>query len=249
MDHQAGTAYISSHRLFYIDDRRNSPSPSSFALDLSYVAQTDYYAGLFKSSPKVTLHLSGSPTPSVAAVQDESISGFESWECEVCAFRNPPGLSPAAAGICGLCGVPRASVPNARNTITSNHLSSSLPSSSAVSSSISWHDTSISTGRRSSTVSCPACTFLNHSSLRLCEICSTELPRPPRQLKSAPSSRPSTPDDDDDTPAHKLIKLSFRKGGDKPFYAILKRCLKSKAWEVCQFDSYPCSWSQAVIIG
>jgi ESCRT-II complex subunit VPS36 len=28
-----------------------------------------------------------------------------------------------------------------------------------------------------------------------------------------------------------MIKLSFRKGGDKPFYAVLKRSLKSKAWE------------------
>ncbi|KAJ3512696.1 hypothetical protein NLJ89_g3369 [Agrocybe chaxingu] len=29
-----------------------------------------------------------------------------------------------------------------------------------------------------------------------------------------------------------MIKISFRKGGDKPFYAALKRSLKGKAWEV-----------------
>lgn len=171
---------------------------------------------------------------SVAGVQDESISGFESWECEVCAFRNPPGLSPAAARICSLCGVPRASVPNGHSTIASSHLSSSLPSSSAVSSSTSLHETSTSARSGTSVIACSACTFLNHPSLRACEICSTELPKPPRQLKSAPSSRPITPEDDDDggTPPHKLIKVSFRKGGDKPFYAVLRRCLKSKAWEV-----------------
>jgi ESCRT-II complex subunit VPS36 len=29
-----------------------------------------------------------------------------------------------------------------------------------------------------------------------------------------------------------MIKLSFRKGGDKAFYAVLKRSLMSKVWEV-----------------
>jgi ESCRT-II complex subunit VPS36 len=29
-----------------------------------------------------------------------------------------------------------------------------------------------------------------------------------------------------------MIKLSFRKGGDKAFYAVLKRSLMGKAWEV-----------------
>lgn len=195
-------------------------------MDLSLITQTEYYAGLFKSSPKVTCHLTRDPA---ASEMNEQEAGFESWECEVCAYRNPPGLSPAAARVCSLCGVPRTAIPVPTNLALSHqHLSSSLPSSSISS--------SLATGTRQSSIACPACTFLNHPSLRSCEICSTDLPQP--FTKSAPSSRPITPgfgdddDDDDDESSTRMIKISFRKGGDKPFYAVLKRSLKSKAWEV-----------------
>jgi ESCRT-II complex subunit VPS36 len=36
---------------------------------------------------------------------------------------------------------------------------------------------------------------------------------------------------DNTDPANLLIKLSFRKGGDKPFYNLLRRALRSQAWE------------------
>ena len=210
---------------------------------------------------------------------------YESWECEVCGNRNPPGLSPTAAKICALCGVPRTSVPipiktpaaaaaSASSPLNQGyHLSSSLPASvlpSALSSSasLSGHpnvpqpsNTSGSARpavqtRTPSSIACPACTFLNHPSMRLCEMCSTPLPRlassqiQPQsegaatsgltRTKSAPSSRPVSPDlgDNDDDgrgegdPSKHMIKLSFRKGGDKAFYAVLKRSLMGKAWEV-----------------
>lgn len=52
-------------------------------------------------------------------------------------------------------------------------------------------------------------------------------------MQSAPSSRPSSPESDDEDPtATRIIKISFRKGGDKAFYAVLKRSLKGKMWEV-----------------
>ncbi|GLB44280.1 putative vacuolar protein sorting protein 36 Vps36 [Lyophyllum shimeji] len=235
-NHQAGTVFVTTHRLFYIDSK--SPYKHSFALDLSHIMQTDYYAGLFKSSPKVTLHLSGNSTTSGQGTTGDDEAGFESWECEVCAYRNPPGLSPAAAAVCGLCGVPRTSVPSSTASVTSQHLSSSLPSSTA---SLTVSRSSSSTGtpsfdEGSSSIACPACTFLNHPFLRSCEICSTELPppthQPRRAMKSAPSSRPSSPESDDQDPtAPRIIKVSFRKGGDKAFYAVLKRSLKSKMWE------------------
>jgi hypothetical protein len=100
---------------------------SSFVLDLARVSTTDYYAGLFASSAKVTLHLSRPALDSSSSASNANThlsggsssgidvnsgdSAFAAWECEVCAFRNPPGLSPQAARICGLCGVPRSAVP------------------------------------------------------------------------------------------------------------------------------------------
>lgn len=194
-------------------------------MDLSLITQTEYYAGLFKSSAKITCHLNGIPAASDPTEHDV---GFESWECQVCAYRNPPGLSPAAARICGLCGVPRTLT---TTSVLSQHLSSSLSSSVLSSSTSSLPNTPSDVKQL---IACPACTFLNHPSLRSCEICSTDLPQLKREYtKSAPSSRPITPGlDDSDESSKKMIKISFRKGGDKPFYAVLKRSLKSKAWEV-----------------
>ncbi|THU85418.1 hypothetical protein K435DRAFT_869276 [Dendrothele bispora CBS 962.96] len=255
--HQSGVVYATTHRLFYID--RQNELTCSFVLDLSHITQTEYYAGLFKSSAKVTLHLSGanasngsvSSTPVVGSNDDTVETGFESWECQVCAYRNPPGLSPAAARICGLCGVPRSSMPepvklsvpssnkSIRQEITS--LSSSLPSSATASapSVVSPRPVHV---RKPSSIACPACTFLNHPSMRSCEICGTDLPRiqvGQPEMKSAPASRPTSPDtesDDEDgdgqTPKTRMMKLSFRKGGDKAFYAVLKRSLQGKAWEI-----------------
>ncbi|KAG6843990.1 hypothetical protein H0H87_010908 [Tephrocybe sp. NHM501043] len=215
-NHQAGTIVVTTHRLFYIDSKKSYKY--SFSLDLSTITQTEYYAGLFSSSPKVTLHLSLSNT-STAAAAASSEEALDSWECEVCAYRNPPGLSPTAAKVCGLCGVPRSSVPSSKST--------SLPTSTAP---------SPSPPPSSDSNACPTCTFLNHPSLRHCEMCSTPLPRVP--AKSAPSSRPPSPDNDDtDDAGVRFIKLSFRKGGDKPFYAVLKRSLKGKIWEASRIAS------------
>ncbi|KAF8630077.1 hypothetical protein AX17_005475 [Amanita inopinata Kibby_2008] len=219
-DHQSGVIHISTHRLFYIDS--HNELSHSFALDLSLVIQTNYYAGLFKSSPKVTLHLRPNPMPSGQDDIDAPDAFFESWECQVCAYRNPPGLSPNAASICALCGVPRASVP-ASVTSAPLHHSASLPTSSIASPAPS----------SPRLIACPACTFLNHPSRSSCEICLTALPRTMDQLtmKSAPTTRPISPTDNDPD-SIQIIKLSFRKGGDKAIYAVMKRSLKGKAWQV-----------------
>lgn len=202
---------------------------------LSFITMTEYYAGLLRSSPKVTCHLAGTPITLNPGKQDGTHAHFDTWECEVCAYRNPPGLSPAAARICALCGVPRTAVQTTVTSEPSNHLSSSLPSSALASSTSLLARSYSSSGHKLSAIACPACTFLNHPSLRSCEICSTELPSSKGEFRSAPSSRPITPDDDD--VQDKIIKVSFRKGGDKPLYAVLKRSLRNKAWEVRLFLS------------
>ena len=219
------------------------------------------------------------PQTSTSPQQD---SAFALWECEICGHKNPPGLSPAARASCALCGMPRTLSPSSgpsnspapntnldRSTAQDvkaapsnidtppNILSRSLPSSSTTSPipdpDESRQGTSRRRRRRPSTISCTACTFLNHPYLKDCEMCGTPLPVVPLNedatttnsalnsevglnkrpsiyftSKSAPASRPTSPE-----PSHKFIKLSFRKGGDKAFYAALKTALQQKAWEVC----------------
>lgn len=258
-DHQSGSAHITTHRLFFISTRlgQSAPETSSFSLDLGLIARTDYYAGLFTSSAKATLYLSASdddPPPTNGSGEDAVL--FESWECEVCAYRNPPGLSPAAARICGLCGVPRESVPSPTPIAAPSAIPAKLKLSTSPNISTSLPTTSPLTARArleedpaddaSDTVACPVCTFFNHPSMRDCEICGSALPKPvrlgqvrPATMKSAPSSRPQSAAGKDEETKEGIIKLSFRKGGDKPFYAALKRSLQGKAWKV-RFDS--CTW-------
>ena len=60
-------------------------------------------------------------------------------------------------------------------------------------------------------VACAACTFLNHPTLPRCELCETPLPK----ARTGPLA----------------VKLSFRQGGDKPFYAHLRATLLATAWK------------------
>ncbi|XP_006464145.1 hypothetical protein AGABI2DRAFT_209196 [Agaricus bisporus var. bisporus H97] len=244
--HQSGTIYTTSHRLFYIDVK--DPENISFSLDLAHVSRTEYYAGLFTSSPKVTLHLFGKAgsrsSASLAAPGTFANDTGERWECEVCGCKNwiSAGHSPSSTQVCELCGVPR---PSASTHSSSSPLSSTEPLSKSLP----------PTPRSSSpttpdTLACPACTFLNHSSLRECEVCGTQLPAPASSssssrfaAKSAPATRPVSPDTDDDdgggsADGKKMMRVSFRKGGDKPFYAVLKRSLQGKAWEVLRCFSF-----------
>lgn len=250
--------YATTHRLFYIDNAH--PSSRSFALDLSHINRTDYYAGLLRSSAKITLYLNAvasrqgkSNTHGLATRRSDTEDAFETWECEVCSHRNTSGLVPAASEVCTLCGVPRSASTNDASSSTlprqlnNISLSSSLPSSSDhLSSLASSEPVSRSDLGTTNEVSCPACTFLNHPSLPNCEICGTELPKRPSRYtpaKSAPSSRPPSDDEDEDAfdeggGGPRMMKISFRKGGDKPFYAVLRRSLLGKAWEVGIFTSY-----------
>ncbi|KAH7103770.1 EAP30/Vps36 family-domain-containing protein [Auriculariales sp. MPI-PUGE-AT-0066] len=72
--------------------------------------------------------------------------------------------------------------------------------------------------------SCPACTFINTPGRTACEMCESPLP---------PTTRASTPKPPAAVapPSSKSIKISFRKGGDRPFYTAMKRALQAKAWK------------------
>ena len=250
-NHQNGSIHLTSHRLIYVD----SPHPrrQSLAFALSDVRQSEYYAGFLTSSPKITLSLSSPIQPSKSADvrpgTGEAANGAVGsgdtsstrWECEICGNKNfDTDLAPKLT--CQLCGVPRSSKSSA---VTIAALSNVSGSTSALSQSLPA-STSPSILRTPSTppnendddetgVACPACTFINHPSLRNCELCNTPLPKRTRiPNKSAPSSRPPSPTLEDHTPAggDALIKVSFRGGGDRPFHAALKRVLIAKSWIV-----------------
>ncbi|KAG8691449.1 hypothetical protein FRC11_003724 [Ceratobasidium sp. 423] len=187
--------------------------------------------------------------------EDEELEGGgkEGWVCPICSYNNPPSASDSSTPVCVLCGVPKnddipmpqqfRSVPSTETIRPALNIptSSSLPSSAAASA-------PTSPVAPNGEIACSACTFFNHPSMTHCEICSTPLgnvvlrsPKPtigtrsspatPARSPSAtpittPSKTPTTPDPN----ARDMIKISFRKGGDKVWYAALKRTLLAKAW-------------------
>lgn len=56
---------------------------------------------------------------------------------------------------------------------------------------------------------CTACTFANHAQLTYCEMCETPLGRKPLTVS---------------------LKLSFRQGGDTPFYLSLRETIQARTW-------------------
>lgn len=236
--HQIGILALTSLRLFFI----SVPAPAdSFYLDLSHVVRTDYYAGLLRSSAKITLHLESSSEGGKDTGSGDLIDELDwsTWECEVCGNRNGPGLSPAKAAVCSLCGVPRSvssaaatpSKPSPRLAPTQGRTtlnSASLPLLSEGASQVPVSDPE-SVGQ---VIACPACTYHNPPSLRTCEICGTSLPVAPslKQVTRSLTASPA-PSSAVGSEGASFIKLSFRKGGDKPFYTALKRTLQGKAWQ------------------
>lgn len=163
-----------------------------------------------RSSPKVTLTL-GNPQ---SRDNDPSVEGAGTWTCRVCGYVNErKGLG--KSGKCGLCGVPYAQAvasPSA-STMPSR---AGTPNSSGFTPKASTADDKEDEGK----IACPTCTFLNSALLRNCEICTTPLPR----LRQSNHAR-------EKPEKQQVVRLSFRKGGDKEAYRKLTSVLGDKAWE------------------
>ncbi|GAA6011479.1 hypothetical protein JCM10207_002633 [Rhodosporidiobolus poonsookiae] len=130
--HQDGRIVLTSHRIVYV--ATSKPHINSCALDLATVRQTEFWGGLFKSSPKITLVVDdpsasssssaapstngtsaepgaergvgdGAPTDKERDLQQLVHSAqSRAWVCHVCGMRNVPTSSRGLA--CSLCGVP-----------------------------------------------------------------------------------------------------------------------------------------------
>ncbi|KAG9014000.1 hypothetical protein FRB94_000197 [Tulasnella sp. JGI-2019a] len=191
---------------------------------------------------------------------------LEAWICPICSYSNPPSANEGRPK-CYLCGVTRdmsATVTLARSvhapiprfipteeSITSRSLpasssyitsSGNRPLTSLPPSPTSPTDVTSATTREQS-LACPACTFLNHPSMKICELCSTPLrvrtasyvstsATRHQQVDNRASGSSSVAASRAPTPGlgQESMKISFRKGGDKPFYAAFRKAMQDKAW-------------------
>ncbi|WFD33130.1 amidase [Malassezia sp. CBS 17886] len=153
--------------------------------------------------------------------QTEHYSGFLKSSPKITLLLAPAATSARAAGaadalraawICSVCGFHN----NARATVD--------PRCDLCGVSAAQGETppaSPPAAAASSTV-CPACTFANHAAMVRCEMCDTALRETARRGDAATAR---------DRHSHRgSVKLSFRAGGDRVFYAHLRTTLQAKPW-------------------
>lgn len=170
----------------------------------------------------------------------------DNWTCGVCGFSNAllPGQNLSPATKCQLCGVnyamSKTMSPPPSRTATPVAARSAAPSpwsSSTASLPQPSQPTTAPAPLQSAPplepppvpaqIACPACTFLNHTSMKTCEMCGTPLPRPSSTSKRTPATQVSL----STTDRHDVVRLSFRKDGSKDAYRKLKGVLSDKVWE------------------
>ncbi|KAL1408761.1 Vacuolar protein-sorting-associated protein 36 [Vanrija albida] len=237
------SVHLTTHRLILVPEG----GAKTRALDapLSAVRQTEFYMGFMRSSPKITLFLGRSPVPepSRASLSISSSSSLPppvtapvpaaaSWTCGVCGFPNPlppgPGNAPPPATKCQLCGVAYATSRSMSPPATRAGTPASAAASPAEPVPTPSPAPPPEPAASSDQVACPACTFLNHKYLSHCEICGTGLPKASGGDKKVDRQEPKPPAGPE---KHDVVRLSFRKGGEKEAYRRLKGVLSDKVWE------------------
>ncbi|POY72904.1 hypothetical protein BMF94_4065 [Rhodotorula taiwanensis] len=183
-------------------------------------------------------------------------AGGRAWVCTICGMRNVPSIELGLK--CSLCGVARDPLPPTQSNPPSRlgtPRSVSPPrrpssfSSASKPAAVGTTPTPLDPKETGFRIACPVCTFLNHHSMATCEVCESPLfpdgAAPPRASAlqnssvSAPPTRSSTPGLTTDpasaipSPSGSLfVRLSFRRGGEKVYYAALKEALARKAWDL-----------------
>lgn len=226
--YQDGRVYLTTHRVCYVDNV--NPRTHSVYLNLSQVKDVQHYSGFLRSSPKIAFVLGESETSSVVS-RTVTPSAPTTWVCPICFFVNDlaldyeDGVSPLP--VCKTCGIAATA-----ETISKAVGASKQPDGATATRLERTAGMSQSNGSSKEPKQCPRCTFLNHPSMRLCEMCQAPLAsvsmlaRSDRQESPAPTAELGSGGGDGST-----VKLSFRGGGDKPFYRQLKVQLGSRSWE------------------
>ncbi|PIA19023.1 Vps36-domain-containing protein [Coemansia reversa NRRL 1564] len=195
-EHDNGTVYLTSSRIVYVDQQL--PRERSVALHLSRVERWSLHSGFLYTSAKICLHIRAASSSNriQASLSVAASPTSANWKCVICDYVNRGG----GLGKCVLCGVrrqddsPDLGIDKCRELNVLNDAEQQI--------------------------SCPTCTFDNHTSMERCEMCDGELRHlPPKQT-----------DDVGGIVQHEqrmAVKLSFRAGGSSLFYAALKGALSS----------------------
>lgn len=234
---QHGRIYLTNRRLIYVD----SKDPLlSVGVELEDILRAEAIDGFLRSLAKVKLFLKERPT-GPAAVSDQQPETVN-WVCLICSFNNhTPGTPDPLKSLpkCVSCGV-QTSKAVISKAIQKPQPNPELPAKPK-------------TPARDD--QCAKCTFINHPSMKYCELCGSELRSntlshllqqrllssesalflPDMPSSSSPPPNPLNIVLDADLEQYSgnkpYIKVSFRGGGETSFYQALLEQLDKLRWE------------------
>lgn len=230
LNRQNGRIYLTSQRLIYIDNER--PKDYSLSIEHADIDKLDYTQKFLKSSPKITIFfkkLHKSSRQKSDKHQHNPTIRTTTWICPICSYSNnvQTNINPNNTEflpVCETCGI--KSTPDIIRA-SLNTLKSSPEQ---------IIKTKVLAPKQ---ISCPTCTFLNHPSLRNCELCGSVLPTNELNNNSQDESQlfddrikieTESYDGLSESPIP-FMKLSFHKGGDKFFLNRLNETLEKFKWE------------------
>lgn len=242
-NHQNGRVYLTNKRVIYIDSNNGS---HAIAVSLKDVARAEYVERFLLSSPKVKIYLKvedeSTPVAGSSANSPQNllaslpIDKTVDWICVICSFNNHISTKTdldVNFPRCTSCGIP-PSRSQIEQVIENAYSQQKAPPELQPS---------------ENTDQCPKCTFINHPSMRYCELCGTELPTVKLALSrkiqdmdnhSTPNLRAQNPlglvleEKEEYTNGRPYIKISFRKGGDLGFYEHIVEQIEKMKWEMLE---------------
>ncbi|KAM9939383.1 hypothetical protein OXX80_001139 [Metschnikowia pulcherrima] len=237
--YQNGRVYLTNKRIIYLD---SANPPCAVAVNLSDIIDAEYVERFLRSSPKVKVYLKVEATSSVKESLPHSVSEpnvvlaqpeVVDWVCGICSFNNHMSTQINLATQlpkCVSCGIPpsREQLQDVLDTVSR-----------------SGKDSGSSKSSDTDPDQCPKCTFINHPSMRFCEVCGAPLKQASKSLlkkikESERNVRTSNPlglvleDSEIYTNNSPYVKISFRKGGDADFYKHLREIIDKNKWEALE---------------
>ncbi|KAK6457138.1 EAP30/Vps36 family-domain-containing protein [Scheffersomyces xylosifermentans] len=250
---QNGIIYLTNKRIIYFDGTDNA---NSMAIELSDISHAEFIEQFFRSSPKVKAYLKptiGQQKNGDSTSNDSKTVKSIAWVCKICSYNNqiPSNFDLEENDLpkCGSCGI-RPNRTYIEKILEEGNKNSEKDEPIPGSESMNGTESILQPTAERRDDQCPKCTFINHPSMKYCELCGTELKSVmPKslQLKITESlSTLSVNENNSHNPMNlKLenssevytnstkpyVKLSFRKGGENEFFRILNDTLAQMKWD------------------
>lgn len=226
---QNGRIYLTNQRIIYFDNEDNT---KSIAINLKDISSSEVVDGFLRSSPKVKLYLKSNGG-------EISTAKLIAWICRICSYNNQISLDfdldNGELPKCTSCGI-QPNVELIKKAIEDYSIESDGSTSSREETPDITRDDQ-----------CSKCTFINHPSLKYCELCGSELRSTvskglQSKLNQSTISIASNEtnllniklENNSETysSSKPYIKLSFRKGGEQNFQKHVIEAIDEIKWEI-----------------